>query len=154
MVIGYGARVQGAPRIRYLTGNEHAPDDPFGRIVLVLDPAGLVRLGNWSRGGVRAWGGTVALGVVDRVLAHLRAGGFPERPRSITPSALFTLSLETDPPQSVMDSIHTANAGYREALQLLHCVIRQLSGDEIPVGRPPEEALVHGARSIDIDDVK
>lgn len=144
----------GAPRIRYEAGNPEAPDDPFGRMVLILDPTGLVRLGNWSRAGVRAWGGTLALGVVDKVLAQLQAGRFPERPRSITPSATFTLTIESSPPQSVIDSIYTANQGYREALKLFHGMIRQLSSDEIPVGRPPEEKLVRGARPIDIDEVK
>lgn len=142
------------PRIRYVTGNPEAPDDPFGRMVLVLEPTGLVRLGNWHRGGVRAWGGSVALGVMDAVLEHLRDGGFPAGPRSITPSAVFTLTVESNPPQSVTDSVHSSNESYRSALKLLHGVIRQLSEGQLAVGPAPAEMLVLSTRSIDIDKVR
>ncbi|HET7466494.1 MAG TPA: hypothetical protein VFL29_07490 [Candidatus Dormibacteraeota bacterium] len=142
------------PRIRYDTGNPEAPDDPFGRMVLILEPSGLVRLGNWHRGGVRAWSGSVALGVTDAVLEHLRDGGFPAGPRSITPSAVFTLTVESNPEQSLTDSVHSSNESYRSALKLLHGVIRQLSGDVLRVGPAPAETLVLNARSISIDEVR
>jgi hypothetical protein len=141
--------------IRYDAGSEFAPDDPFGRTVLVLERSGAARLGNWRLGRSRAWAGRLDGRVFEAVLSHLSAGGFPERrPAAILPGAAhFTLTVEADPPQSVLDSLYTDNAGYRNALVLLNGVVRQLSGDAIPVGPPPAEALVHDPRTIDIGDL-
>lgn len=123
-------------RIRYDAGNPNAPDDPFGRTLLVLDRTGLARLDNWHRGGTRAWSGSVGLGVMDEVLSHLAAGGFPDwRPRVIVPGAIYTLTVEGNLPQSVIDNVNTSNPDYKKALELLNGVIRQLSGGAIPVGR-------------------
>lgn len=144
-----------AHRIRYDAGNPHAPDDPFGRTLLIIERTGLARLGNWHRGGTRAWSGSISLDVIDEVLGHLTAGGFPDwRPRSIVPGAVFTLTVETNPPQSVMDSTHSSNPEYRAAVQLLDGVIRQLSSDVIPIGRAPDRMLVLSSRSIPIEEVK
>lgn len=122
-----------ARRIRYDAGNAEAPDDPFGRTLLVIEPTGLARLDNWHRGGTRAWSGSVGLGVVDEVLRHLAAGGFPDwRPPSIIPGAIYTLTVEGNPPQSVIDNINTSNPDYKKALALLNGVIRRLSGNAIP----------------------
>lgn len=146
--------IPGARRIRYDTGNPEAPDDPFGRRLLIVDRSGLTRLGNWHRGGARAWSGTVVLEVMDEVLEHLAAGGFPEwRPSKIAPGAIYTLVVEGDESYSVMDSAHTSNPEFKVALQLLNGIVRQLSGDAIRIGQP-ERTLVHGTRSISIDDVK
>lgn len=127
---------EAARRIRYDAGNAEAPDDPFGRMLLILDRTGLARLDNWHRGGARAWSGSVALGVMDEVLSHLAAGGFPDwRPRSIIPGAIYTLTVEGNLPQSVIDNVNTSNPDYKKALELLNGVIRQLSEGAIPVGR-------------------
>ena len=127
---------EAARRIRYDAGNAEAPDDPFGRMLLILDRTGLARLDNWHRGGARAWSGSVALGVMDEVLSHLAAGGFPDwRPRSIVPGAIYTLTVEGNLPQSVIDNVNTSNPDYKKALELLNGVIRQLSEGAIPVGR-------------------
>lgn len=114
-----------------------------------------MRLGNWHRGGVRAWRGTLALGVMDRVLEHLGAGGFADsRPRFLRPGGIFTFTVETDPPQTITDNTGTANAGYRSATDLLDAVIRQLSGEQIRIGRAHDETFVLNAHPIDIADVK
>jgi len=104
-------------------------------MLLVLDRTGLARLDNWRRGGTRAWSGTFGLGVMDEVLAHLAAGGFPDwRPRSIVPGAIYTLTVEGNQPQSVIDNINTSNPEFKKALALLNGVIRRLSGNAIPIG--------------------
>ena len=146
--------IAGARRIRYDTGNPEAPDDPFGRILLILDRTGLAKLGNWHRGGTDAWSGIVTLEVMDEVLRHLAAGGFPDwRPRSITPGATYTLSVDADRSYSMMDSAHSSNPEFKVALELLNGVVRQLSGDAIPIGRL-ERKVVLSRHSVPIDDVK
>lgn len=146
--------IAGGRRIRYDTGNPEAPDDPFGRRLLIVDRSGLARLGNWHRGGTRAWGGTVTLELMDEVLEHLAEGGFPDwRPHSVTPGGIYTLTVDADRSYTAMDSIHTSNAEFKIALQLLDGVVRQLSGDAIPVGRL-DRKLVLSKHSIPIEDIE
>ena len=148
--------MDGAVRIRYDTGNEHAPDDPFGRRLLLLDRSGAVRLGTWARSGNRAWAGRVEPSAFDAVIAHLEAGGFPTWvPPPIPPSAAFTLSVDTEKGQrfSVVDSIYSQNKSFRNALAWLDAVVRQLSGDAIPVGPARNQRLVLESREANVGEV-
>jgi hypothetical protein len=145
--------LEGALRIRYDTGNPNAPDDPFGRRLLILERSGAARLGNWSRGGNRAWVGQIEPAAFDAVIAHLEAGGFPGwEPPPIPPSAAFTLTVDADQRRrySVTDSIYSQNKSYRNALAWLDAVVRQLSGDAIPVGPVRNQRLVLESREADI----
>ncbi len=148
--------MEDAVRIRYDTGNEFAPDDPFGRRLLRLERSGAVRLGNWSRAGKRAWVGQAEPAAFDAVIGHLVAGGFPTwLPPPIPASAAFTLTLETDRAGrfSVTDSIYSENQSYRNALAWLDAVVRQLSGDAIPVGPVRNQRLVLESREARIEEV-
>jgi hypothetical protein len=148
--------LEGAVRIRYDTGNEFAPDDPFGRRLLRLERSGDARLGNWSRAGRRGWTGRVEPAAFDAVIGHLLAGGFPTwMPSPIPASAAFTLTVETDRARrfSVTDSIHSENTSYRNALTWLDAVVRQLSGDAIPVGPVRNQRLVLESREARIEEV-
>jgi len=146
----------GAVRIRYDTGNEFAPDDPFGRRLLRLDRSGAVLLGNWSRTGRRAWAGRVELPAFDAVIGHLVAGGFPTwMPPPMPASAAYTLTVDTDRAGrfSVTDSVYSENAGYRNALAWLDAIVRQLSSDAIPVGPVRNQRLVLESREARIEEV-
>jgi len=148
--------LEGAVRIRYDTGNEFAPDDPFGRRLLSLERSGAVRLGNWGRGGKRAWAGRVEPAAFVAVIAHLVAGGFPTWvPPLIPASAAFTLTVDTERAGrfSVTDSIHSQNKSYRDALAWLDAVVRQLSADAIPVGPVRNQRLVLESREARIEEV-
>jgi hypothetical protein len=132
-------------RIRYVAGSEFAPDHPFGSTELVLQRSGEARLSQARQGSKRSWSGRVEPAAFDAVLAHLEAGGFPGyEPGPITPSAHFTLVVETDSGQSysVTDSLYPKNQGIKNALAWLDAVVRQLSGDAIPVGPVRSQQLV------------
>jgi hypothetical protein len=148
--------MEGAVSIRYDTGNEFAPDDPFGRRLLRLERSGAVRLGNWSRTGKRGWAGRVEPAAFDAVIAHLVAGGFPGwMPPLIPASAAYTLTVQTDGAGrfSVTDSIYSENKSYRNALAWLDAVVRQLSGDAIRVGPVRNQRLVLESREVAIEEV-
>lgn len=148
--------MDGAVRIRYDAGSEFAPDHPFGRTLLILDRSGNARLGSWRLGTARAWIGRVEPSAFEAAIAHLLAGGFPDySPPPIPPSAHFTLTVDTESSQrhSVMDSIHSKNVGVRNALAWLDAVVRQLSGDAIPVGPVRNQRLVLQRREATIEEV-
>jgi hypothetical protein len=147
--------VDGVVRIRYDAGSEFAPDHPSGRILLVLERSGKARLGNWRLGAARAWTGRVDPSAFDAVIAHLLTGGFPDySPPPIPPSAHFTLTVVTESAQehSVTDSIYTKNQGLRNAPAWLHAVVRQLSGDAIPLGPLRNQRLVLESREGSIEE--
>src|SRR4051812_49518075 len=67
-------------RLTYSAGNEHSPEDPFGRTVLALDPDGAAQLDHYQRSGHRAWRGRVAPDAVERLRAALDPSGCPAVP--------------------------------------------------------------------------
>lgn len=135
--------MEGATRIRYRAGSEFAPDDPFGDLSLVLERSGTAHLEQRRLGTARSWAGRVEPSAFDAVLAHLKAGGFPDyQPGPITPSATFTLTVIAGSEDSVTDSIYSKNRSFRDALAWLDCIVRQLSGDAIPVGPVRNQRLV------------
>ena len=82
-------------------------------------------------------------------MAHLEAGGFPSyAPGPIPPSAVFTLTVSAGTTYSVTDSIYTKNQSFRNALAWLDAVVRQLSGDAIPVGPVRNQRLVLESREL------
>ena len=122
--------------IRYSTGNEHNPADPWGRSELVLQADGRARLDHYfSRGRpARAWTGQVGAAAVAALRAALDEAGFPEgpgpgpRPPDAT---LRRLVIEADGGvQQVALGWHQtpSRPGYAAAFDILDGVIRQLSG--------------------------
>src|ERR1700759_781432 len=86
--------------IRYRTGNEHNPSDPFGRSELVLHADGSARLDHYfsRKRGTGAWTGQVDAAAGDALFAALEEAGFPApaAPGGALPpdSALRTLTVE------------------------------------------------------------
>ena len=127
--------------IRYRTGNEYNPSDPFGRSELVLHADGRARLDHYfsrqSRTG--AWTGQVDAAAVDALFAALREAGFPAPagPGGALPpgAALRTLIIEAD---GVSEEIslawhqRAAQPGYGVAFDIIDGVITQLSGADVP----------------------
>jgi len=68
--------------IRYSTGNEHSPADPWGRSELAIEPGGRARLDHYfSRGRpARAWTGQVDPAALIALEAALHEAGFPAVP--------------------------------------------------------------------------
>jgi hypothetical protein len=120
--------------IYFSTGNEHAPDDPFGRIVLEIADDGSAKLDLFSRTGNEAWTGQMAPAELERVVAAMKRGGFPERPPHPMPVPGTTMiELELDEgsgPVTLMAPLHVAEAhpGYDEAIGALQAFARELSG--------------------------
>ncbi len=119
--------------IYFSTGNEHAPDDPFGRIVLEIDDEGAATLEHHSRAGNGSWTGTMDPAELQRAVAAMKRGGFPERPPHPMPApgtTMIELELdEGDGPVTLMAPLHVAEAhpGYDEALGILQSFAHDLS---------------------------
>ena len=126
--------------IRYSTGNEHNPADPWGRSELVLQPDGRARLDHYfSRGRpARAWTGQVGAAAVAALRAALDEAGFPAAPRpGLRPpdATLRRLLVEADGVvQQVALGWHQPPSlpGYAAAFDILDGVIRQLSSAAVP----------------------
>lgn len=130
--------------IRYDAGSEFAPDHPFGRTTLVLRRSGEATLEQAHQGSRRSWAGRVQPAAFEAVIAHMEAGGFPTyAPGPIPPSAVFTFTVDAF---SVTDSIYSKNPSFRNALAWLDAIVRQLSGDAIPVGPVRNQRLVLESR--------
>ena len=141
--------MDGATRIRYQAGSEFAPDHPFGHTDLTWERSGDARVSQARLGTKRAWAGRVDPSAFDAVIAHLEAGGFPDYvPGPIPPSAVFTLTVSAGTAYSVTDSIYSKNQSFRNALAWLDAVVRQLSGDAIPVGPVRNQRLVLESREL------
>jgi hypothetical protein len=122
--------------LSYSAGNEHSPEDPFGRTVLALDPDGAAQLDHYQRSGHRAWRGRVAPDAVERLRAALDASGYPAVPRHPIPagSAMRTLVVESGAEQQrAYVAWHAAPKlpGYDELFMVLDSLVRQLSGDTV-----------------------
>jgi hypothetical protein len=126
--------------IRYSTGNEHSPTDPWGRSELVLQPDGRARLDHYfSRGRpARAWTGQVGAAAVAALRAALDEAGFPAAPGpGLRPpdSTLRRLLIQGDGAvQQVALGWPQAPSlpGYAAAFDILDGVIRQLSSAAVP----------------------
>jgi len=120
--------------IYFSTGNEHAPDDPFGRIVLEIEDDGSAKLEHFSRAGNGSWTGTMDAAELRRLVAAMQRGGFPNRPPHPMPvpgTVMFELELDdgSGPRTLMMPLGEAAKAdGYDEALNILQSFARELSG--------------------------
>ena len=120
--------------IYFSTGNEHAPDDPFGRIVLEIEDDGSAKLEHFSRAGNGSWTGTMDAAKLRRLVAAMQRGGFPDRPPHPMPvPGTVMLELELDDgsgPRTLMMPLGEAAKvdGYDEALSILQSFARELSG--------------------------
>jgi hypothetical protein len=126
--------------IRYSTGNEHSPADPWGRSELAIEPGGRARLDHYfSRGRpARAWTGQVDPAALGALRAALRQAGFPAvpGPGPLPPDATVRhLVVEAGgAAQQVRLGRHQTPslAGYATAFDILDGVICQLSGETVP----------------------
>jgi hypothetical protein len=138
--------------VRYRTGNEHNPSDPFGRSELVLHAGGSARLDHYFSRKRRtgAWTGQVDAAAVDALFAALEEAGFPAPPGpggALPPgSTLRTLTVEAGGvSQEVSLAWHhtPAHPGYGVAFDIVDGVIRQLSGADVPY-RSTQPPIVTG----------
>jgi hypothetical protein len=126
--------------IRYSTGNEHSPADPWGRSELAIEPGGRARLDHYfSRGRpARAWTGQVDAAALTALEAALAEAGFPAAPGpGLLPpdAAVRRLVVEADgTARQVSLGWHQTPSlpGYATAFDILDGVIRQLSGETVP----------------------
>jgi hypothetical protein len=120
--------------IWFSTGNEHAPDDPFGRIVLEIDDDGAAKLEHFVRTGDGAWTGRMDPAQLQRLRAAMERGGFPNPPPHPMPvpgATIFELELDDGSgPKTLMMPLRDAAKvdGYGEALEILQSFARELSG--------------------------
>ena len=133
--------------IRYSTGNEHSPADPWGRSELAIDPGGRARLDHFfSRGRpARAWTGQVDLTALAALRAALHEAGFPAVPGPglLPPDCTvrhLVVAADGATHQVSLGWHRTPSlAGYATVFDILDGVIRQLSGDTVPYpsAQPP-----------------
>jgi uncharacterized protein YjbI with pentapeptide repeats len=137
--------------VRYRTGNEHNPADPFGRSELVLHADGRARLDHHFSRQRRAgaWTGQVDAAAVGALFAALDEAGFPAVPGPgfLPPdSTVRTLIVEGDGgvQQASLGWHQTPpQPGYGVAFDILDGVIRQLSGADVPY-RSTQPPIVAG----------
>jgi hypothetical protein len=113
----------------YRVGNEHAPDDPFGRSELVIERDGSAYLAHFEAGArPRSWRDTVLADPLARLHAALTRAGFPAVPDHIILPGGAIRILVVDQ-RAVMIEWHAARRmpGYDEAFALLDAIANQLS---------------------------
>jgi hypothetical protein len=123
-------------RLRYQSGNENNPGNPVGAVWLTILGDGAVQIEQRALGGKiqRSFAGTTTRDVIERVLGHLREGGFPDVPKHRIPmgATLRTLTVESggETAQTLPTSWSAVDAmpGYREAYQLLDSITTLASG--------------------------
>lgn len=126
----------------FSTGNEHNPGDPFGRIMLDIEPDGAAKLEHFSRTGNGLWTGRMDPAELQRLLAAMERGGFPTRPPHPMPvpgTLMFELELDagSGPQMLMMPFDEGAKVeGYAEALEILQTFARELSGGAYQRGAP------------------
>jgi hypothetical protein len=126
--------------IRYSTGNEHNPADPWGRSELAIEPDGRARLDHYfSRGRpARAWTGRVDAAALAALAAALDEAGFPAVPGPgfLPPDATLRRLVVEGAGAAQQVSLGWQQtpslAGYATAFDILDGVIRQLSGETVP----------------------
>lgn len=137
--------------LTYASGAEAAPGDPFGRNILTLRGDGSLDLENRWYTRRRNFQGRVALEVLDRVLAALRAGKFPETPPHRIPpgSSLRTVHVKNGTLEGYTLPIEwhagAKMPGLGDAFKLLDSIVRQASVDEIRATADFVPGLVEGA---------
>lgn len=145
-----GARGEVAT-LTYTSGSEWSPTDPFGRCVLVIRADGGARLDRTQRGQTGAWQGRVPSAILGEVLLDLFRAGFPEVAAYLIPpgSTRYDIQLRSGTTQTatIHSYVSRQMPGYREAIQLLDGIVRQLSLDVIRVGPPPGRILVTDAQA-------
>lgn len=143
------------PRLSYSAGIESAPGNPFGAAELVIEPDGSARLDHRRHGEHRAWTGTIDGAVLDRVLAALERGGFPDVPRHPVPAGATMRRLVVTPadgePRGALVAWHAAKdlPGYDEAFAALDSLARQMSMDSYQAAPDVLEPAVSDLRSVD-----
>ena len=119
--------------IWFSIGNEHNPADPFGRVVITIDPDDVVTLEHFSRQGNATYTADLAPGVTDEITSALARGGFPNVPSHEIPggASLRQIKVVTDgEPQSatVEDFFAKQLEGYKDAFAILDSLTLQLTG--------------------------
>ena len=142
--------------LTYTSGSEWSPEDRFGRCVLVIRADGGARLDRNQRGQASAWQGRVPPAILGEVLLDLFRAGFPEVPHSMIPpgSGRYDIQLRSGPTRqtaTVHGYVYRQMPGYREAIELLDAIVRQLSLDAIRVGPRPGRAVVTDAQPAAVD---
>jgi hypothetical protein len=125
----------GFPGIRYGSGSEHSPVDPFGSCLLEVEQDGGVRLTNLRRGSARKWKGRLdspARGelahAAEQFAAHL-----PEPVTILVPdSSLRRLSIES---MSLRLDVEVPwHEGAKTPLfRILDEIVVELSGGHLPL---------------------
>ena len=72
--------------IRFSIGNEHNPADPFGRVVITIDPDDVVTLEHFSRQGNATYTANLAPDVTDEITSAVPITGRPSACRPKTAS--------------------------------------------------------------------
>ncbi len=128
-------------RLTVAAGSAHAPDDPFGREVLVVSTDGSFTYTR-ERGGTVTRRGRVDPGHVERLVDGLRAAGYPRAPRHDIPpgASLVQVALAAGPPVDL--DLYAARGwpGYGPVLQWFEAVCAWLRRPGS--GRPPPAGLV------------
>lgn len=134
--------------VRYESGNEHNPTDPFGRVTLEVESDGEVRLARHSRYRDEAWTARVGPGFLDNLAGALRTAGFPTAP-SIMPrpdEPLRDLRVGGPSAGSVLLPWYAVSKlpGYAEAFALLDGLVAQVTGLDLRVTplEPPATDIV------------
>jgi hypothetical protein len=132
-------------RLIYQSGNEYDMGDTFGLIVLVIDNAFQLAIDQRARNGqiVNHWNGTTDRAVVERLLGHLDAAGYPKVPDHRIPAGARLRSIAIE---SAGESTHTYPTeweavdhmpGYSEAYQILDTMIMQTTSGKLKMTIEP-----------------
>lgn len=134
-------------RLVYQCGNQHNPGDPFGSVTLTITGDAAVIIENKYRGGERSFTGATTLEVIERLLSHLSAAGFPVvAPHRIPAgSALRNLSIESggQVEQAPPTGYHAIRQmpGYAEAYQMLDSIVTIVSKNALAIVPSPDPSL-------------
>jgi hypothetical protein len=137
-------------RLFYQSGNEHDMRDAFGLILLEIDGGGQIAIEQRARNGMikNHWKGATDRAVIERVLSHLGAAGYPTVPDHQIPRGARLRSIAIE---SGAETTHTyptewtaadAMPGYREAYQLLDSIIMQVTSGALKMRVDPLDELV------------
>jgi hypothetical protein len=131
----------------YETGSEFDPGDPFGLCVLTLRSGGAADLANRHRGRERHHHATLAPGVFDQLLGHLRHAGFPETPTHVVPPGptrrVWLRSGEAEvrtAPLAFHEAVEWPR--YRELFRMLDSLVVAVSAGELRVISDPLPGLL------------
>ena len=137
--------------LTYAAGAEGAPGVLFGRNILTVRGDGSLELENRWYTRRRSFQGRIAPEVLDRVLAALLGGKFPETPPHRIPpgSSLRTVHIKKGTAEAYTLPIDwhagAQMPGLADAFKLLDSIVRQASLDEIKATADFSPGLVEGA---------